>query len=239
MGFITNGEFREQREKENFFRLENDGDVKLVRILCENIDKVPVVTYHTLSIDGIDRKVSCLRDSYDDPISRCPLCSDKNRIISRKYLQLLVYDTDANGVPTGKEAEIQIWDRGKKFIDKIKSIQQRLERKGKALCDVLFDIERIGKKGSPETTYELYERTDLNADDYKFELQKEIYNPIGRTIFDYNHEELVNILNGKPANDEGIEKREQEQVNEDSRRVQEETNTTASQAVYSRSSRRL
>lgn len=210
MGFIKNGEFRETREKENFFKLEDDGDIKLVRFLCKSVETVPVVTYHLRNIDGFDRKVSCLRNSYDDPMSKCPLCKSGDRVTSRKYLQLLVYETTKDGIPVeGKEPEVQIWDRGKKFIDKIKSIQARLERKGKALCDVMFDIERVGKKGSPDTTYELYERTDLDADAFPYQMPEELYNPIGKSIFDYTFEELTNILDGNPIEDEGVEKREE------------------------------
>lgn len=234
MGFIKSGEFREGREKENFFKLEDDGDIKLVRILCKNIESVPVVTYHIKEVDGYSRKVSCLRDSYDDPISKCPLCKSNDRSTARKYLQLLVYETDKNGVPVeGKEPELQIWDRGKRFVDKIKSIQARLERKGKALCDVLFDIERIGKKNSTDTTYELYERTDLEADKYSFELPEEFYNPIGKSIFDYTFEELTNILEGKPLEDEGVEKRGEEKEPEQTYERKEETNE------YRRGTRRL
>ena len=44
MAFIQNGEFREQTEKEKFFKLADDKDVKLIRFLHNDITKVPVVT---------------------------------------------------------------------------------------------------------------------------------------------------------------------------------------------------
>lgn len=232
MAFIQNGEFREQGEKDKFFKLENDKDVKLVRFLHKDIQKVPVVTYHTINVDGYDRKVSCLRN-YDEPLSKCPLCSKNDKYSSRKYLQLLVYATDERGNPTGA-TEVQVWDRGKRFVDKLDGIQRRLNAKGKNLCDVLFDIERIGKKGSTDTTYELYERTDLNSDNYPFELPTELYNPIGKSIYDYNYDELVNVLNGKPAVDEGVEKREPVQQNQPAQQPAVEEKRTEAEPVYTR-----
>lgn len=241
MGFIRNGEFRETGEKDNFFKLENDGDIKLVRILCGNVDEVPVVTYHFKEIDDYDRKISCLRDSYDDPFSKCPLCKAGEKITAKKYFQLLVYKTDKNGAPIeGAEPELQIWDRGKKFVDKLKSIQTRLERKGKKFCDVLFDIERVGKKGDTSTTYELYERTDLNADNYPYKMPEEIYNPIGKSVFDYTFDELTNIVEGRPVKDEGVEKRtsepqrDEETYSEAPRRQQEEQRQEEEPQTYSR-----
>lgn len=238
MALIKNGEFKEYGEKEKFFKLDDDGDIKLVRFLHRNITDVPVVTFHMLNIDGYDRKVSCLR-TYDEPLSKCPLCAKNDRYQSRKYLELLVYETDSKGNPTGK-AEIQIWDRGKKFIDKLKSIQQRLEKRGKLLCDVLFDIERVGKKGDTSTSYELYERTDLNSNDYEFEFPEESYNPIGKSIFDYSEKELKNILEGKPAEEDGVERRETTEKVE--RRESSERNSEVKEDEpqgYRRASRRL
>lgn len=242
MGFIKNGEFREQGERDNFFRLENDGDIKLVRLLCRNVDEVPVVTYHYEEVDGFDRKISCLRDSYDDPFSKCPLCKAGKKITAKKYFQLLVYDTDKNGNPVeGKQPELQIWDRGKKFVDKLKSIQTRLERKGKNFCDVLFDIERVGKKGDTSTTYELYERTDIDASVYPYTMP-ELYNPIGRSVFDYSFEELTNFVEGRPIKDEGVERRDtpvQENSNTLPFDTEEQTSRGEEQQEYRRSPRRL
>ena len=233
MAFIQNGEFREQTEKEKFFKLADDKDVKLIRFLHNDITKVPVVTYHTVEIDGYYRKVSCLR-SYDEPLSKCPICAKKDAYTSRKYLQLLVYEVDSKGNPNGN-TEIQIWDRGKKFIEKLEAIQTRLERRGKKLCDVLFDIERIGKKGSTDTTYELYERTDLDADNFAFELPKELHNPIGKSIYDYDFDELTNIAGGKPVEDEGVEKREPAKEEKEYSRNEPEEEPQE----YRRASRRL
>lgn len=235
MAFIRNGEFKEQKEKDNFFKLENDKDIKLVRFLHKDLAEVPVVTYHLMDIDGYTRKISCLRSSYDDPISKCPLCAKNDKFQQRKYLQLLVYNTDENGTPIGG-TEVQIWDRGKKFIDKIEGLQRRLKQKGKNLCDALFDIERIGKKGDTSTTYEVYLRDDLDESKYPYELPEELHNPIGKSIFDCNYQELTNLANGKPMDYEGVEKRE-ESVQEQHRVEPIEDNPaprTEAQPTYSR-----
>lgn len=244
MGFIRNGEFRERGEKDNFFRLENDGDIKLVRLLCKSVDDIPVVTYHYEEVDGYSRKISCLRDSYDDPYSKCPLCKAGKTITAKKYFQLLVYATDKNGNPVdGQQPELQIWDRGKKFVDKLKSIQTRLERKGKNICDVFFDIERIGKKGDTSTTYELYERTDLDAGRYPITIP-EMYNPIGKSVYDYSFEQLTNYVEGRPIDDEGVEKREPQSADnsrndEQSSPWESSSNVKEGEQEYRRNSRRL
>ena len=138
----------------NFFKLADHGDKAIVRFMHEGLDDISKYAIHDIKVDGRDREVGCLK-APGQPSSTCPLCACGKDGISnpsaKLYLELLVYETDKQGNPTGNTS-LQIWERGKTWSQKLISLCNRY----KPLCDYVFEIERIGKKGSRETIYEVY-----------------------------------------------------------------------------------
>lgn len=137
-----------------FFRLVDDHDTARVRFLYNGIEDVQGLSVHQIEVDGKKRYVNCLRE-YGAPVDTCPLCA-KGLFTTVKYFVPL-YNLD--------EDKVQVWERGKKFGGKLSSICSRFSN----LVSHTFDIERIGKKGATETTYEIYETgvdEDVVLDDF-------------------------------------------------------------------------
>lgn len=124
-----------------FFRLANDGDVARVRFMYNSIDDVEGVSVHIVELNGKKRYVNCLRD-YNDPIDKCPFCRERMAVMAKLFVP--VYDVD--------EDRVKIWERGKKFFNKISGLCSRYKK----LVEKEFDIERHGKAGSTDTTYEIF-----------------------------------------------------------------------------------
>ena len=124
-----------------FFSLKNDKDVATVRFMYNTIDDVEGFAVHEIEVDGRKRYVNCLRE-YNQPVDDCPLCAAKQRVLAKVFVP--VYDEETQ--------EIKIWDRGKTFFSKISSLCARYN----PLVSTPFEIERNGKKGDTNTTYETY-----------------------------------------------------------------------------------
>lgn len=151
-----------------FFRLANDGDVARVRFMYESIDDVEGMSVHPVEINGKKRYVNCLRE-YNEPLNKCPFC--RGNIPLQAKLFVPVYDVD--------EDRVKIWERGKKFFNKISGLCSRYPK----LVEKEFEIERHGKAGDQTTTYEIFPVDDgekltmedlpeLPADMNKFVLDK-------------------------------------------------------------------
>ena len=127
-----------------YFSLKNDKDVATVRFMYNSIDDVEGYAVHEVQHNGKKRYVNCLR-SYNEPLDNCPFCANKQFQVAKLFIP--VYNED--------EGKIQIWERGKKFFAKISSICARYAN-GTNLVSQMFEIERNGKAGSTQTTYEIY-----------------------------------------------------------------------------------
>lgn len=125
-----------------YFSLKNDKDVAQVRLLYDSYDDVEGYSVHEVEIDGRNRYVNCLRD-YNSPIDDCPFCAAKMPVRAKLFVPLYNIDED----------KVQIWDRGKKFFQKLSSLSARYPD----ISSHIFEIERNGKAGSTQTTYEIYE----------------------------------------------------------------------------------
>ncbi len=117
-----------------WFRLQNHGDSKKVKILYETEADVVAEVVHETTIDGFKKYVGCIADK------GCPLCDAGYRQIVK--LMLPIYDLETK--------EVYYWDKGKAFIPKLMS----LLKKNNPLCGTNFVVERIGKKGDQKTQYE-------------------------------------------------------------------------------------
>ena len=139
-----------------FFQLKNDKDVALVRFLYDSADDVEGYAVHEVEIDGKKRYVNCIRE-YNQPIDDCPFCRERKPQFAKLWIPLFNED----------EGKVQVWERGKKFFSKISGICART--KG-SIVQHTFEIERNGKAGDQQTTYEIYPTSDVDdvtLDDYE------------------------------------------------------------------------
>lgn len=179
----------------SFFSLKNDKDTASVRFMYNGLEDVEGYAVHKVEIDGKTRYVNCIRE-YNEPRSKCPLCNSGNTQVVKLYIPL--YDVDAG--------EIKLWERGKKFFDKLSSICSRYVNGNTPLVAHTFDIERHGKAGDTQTTYEIYE---TGCDDTRLEDLPEVPDVLGRCILNKTAEdmEFYNEEGYFPNND-GAPKRE-------------------------------
>lgn len=162
-----------------FFSLPNDGDVARVRFLYNKLEDIEGYSVHEVEIDGKRRYVSCLRE-YNQPIDDCPLC--KKGMFCNAKLFMPIYDVDSG--------QTKVWERGKKFFGKMAGLCSRYASK-EDLVNHIFEVERHGKKGDTQTTYEIF---DCGKDETAIEDLPEAQNPLGTIILDKSKEELQYFL---------------------------------------------
>lgn len=191
------GQYQQQQGGSEFFTLKDDGDSARVRFLYEdpNGEDIDYFLVHEVEIDGKRRYVSC--NAVDDEgrmhPEDCPLCQSGNKPKEKLFLQLVDLD-DGN--------KLKIWERGKNFVQKIVTY---LNRYG-ALVEQPFDIERRGKKGDTNTTYELFA---LAKDGKHLEDFPEKQNLEGTYIMKVTKQEMYDIVDGVYSNNNGNEQQEQ------------------------------
>lgn len=169
----------------SFFSLKNDKDTATVRFMYNTIEDVEGYAVHEIEVGGKKRYVNCLR-SYNEPVDSCPLCAARYRVLAKLFVTL--YDEDTQ--------EIKVWDRGKTFFSKLASLCSRYT----PLVATPFEIERNGKKGDTNTTYETYA---LETDGTTLEDLPEVPELLGTLILDKTYEELEYYLeNGEFEEDE-------------------------------------
>lgn len=169
----------------SFFSLKNDKDTATVRFMYNTLEDIEGYAVHEIEVGGKKRYVNCLR-SYNEPIDACPLCAARYRVLAKLFVTL--YDEDAQ--------EIKVWDRGKTFFSKLASLCSRYN----PLVATPFEIERNGKKGDTNTTYETYA---LESDGTTLEDLPEVPELLGTLILDKSYEELEYYLeNGEFEEDE-------------------------------------
>lgn len=169
-----------------YFTLKNDGDVARVRFMYTGIDDVDGYAVHEVEIDGKKRYVNCIRN-YNDPVDKCPFC--KAKMYQRAKLFIPLYDVD--------DGRVKLWERGKKYFSKITSLCARYPD----LVSHVFEIERNGKAGSTQTTYEIYE---VDHDDTKLSDLPEQLDILGNVVLDKTAEEMEQFLNTGSFDDGGV-----------------------------------
>ena len=163
----------------SYFSLKNDKDVALVRFLYNDAEDIEGYAVHEVNVKGNDRYVNCLRE-YNQPIDDCPFCRARMKVLAKLFIPL--YNEDAG--------EVQVWERGKKFISQISGVCSRYSKS--PIVSQLFEIERNGKAGDQGTTYNIY-RTDDPADDTKLE-DFEMPTILGYKILDKTAEDMEYYL---------------------------------------------
>lgn len=159
-----------------FFSLKNDKDVAVVRFMYDSVDDVDGYAVHQVEIDGRNRYVNCLRE-YSDPIDVCPFCRAKMFQVAKLFIPLYNVDT----------GNVQVWDRGKRFFSRMTGLCARYPH----TVSHTFEIERHGKAGSADTTYEIYE---TGQDETTLEDLPEIPKVLGGIVLDKTAEEMEAYL---------------------------------------------
>ena len=160
-----------------FFSIKNDKEVAHVRFLYNSIDDVSGYSVHEIELNGKKRYVNCLRE-YGDPVDTCPFCKAGKFNQVKYFVPIYNMDTDS----------LQTWERGKKFGAKLTSMCSRYPN----TVSHTFEIERNGKAGDTQTTYEIYETGEtegVTLEDF------EVPNPLGTIILDKSAEEMEAFLN--------------------------------------------
>lgn len=158
-----------------FFSLANDGDVAKVRFMYNKLEDIEGVAVHQIELNDKKRYVNCLRE-YGHPVDDCPLCK-KGMFVNAK-LFIPVYDIESG--------QVKIWERGKKFFGKMASLCSRYASK-EDLVSHIFEVERHGKKGDTQTTYEIY---DVEKDGTTLEDLPELPEIVGGLVLDKDKDEL-------------------------------------------------
>ena len=159
-----------------FFSLKNDKEVAHVRFLYSGIEDVEGHSVHEVELNGKKRYVNCLRE-YGDPVDACPFCREGRYNQVKYFVPVYNMDTDS----------LQTWERGKKFGAKLTSMCSRYPN----TVAHTFEIERNGKAGDTQTTYEIYETGEtegVSMNDF------EVPNPLGTIILDKTAEEMETYL---------------------------------------------
>lgn len=167
----------------DFFTLTDDGDVARVRFLYEESDGSDVDYYlvHEVEIDGKKRYAACLAIDDEGNLhpDDCPLCKAGHKRIEKLFLQVYVEDED----------KVKTWDRGKTFVSKIMTY---INRYGSLVAQPI-EIERRGKKGSTNTTYEMF---PLDKDNKTVADFPEKQNLLGTFILELTADECYEVLDG-------------------------------------------
>lgn len=124
-----------------WFALKNDGDTEKVQFLISDTGELDVFTAHKVKIGDKDRYVNCPRE-YGEPLDVCPLCDNEYPLKVVRFVVMYSH----------KDGKIKIWERGKQFITRLEGLANRYY----PLHNTVFEIERHGKAGDKQTTYEIY-----------------------------------------------------------------------------------
>ena len=164
-----------QSNSGSFFTLRDDKDTARVRFMYRTIDDVQGNVVHQVEIGDKHRYVNCLR-AYNEPLDKCPLCAAQYKQLPKLFLK--VYNEDAG--------EVQIWERGKTYFQKMASLASRYN----PLCDEVIEIERNGKKGDMKTSYEFYP-----IENSQFDLDSvDMPEALGTIILDKTADEMNDYL---------------------------------------------
>lgn len=183
MSMNNSGKFATQGNNDFFF-LADDGDVASVRMLYDQPDGSDMDYYlvHEVEIDGKKRYVACNALSDDGNslhTDNCPLCQAGYKRLEKLFIQLYIPEEDA----------VKTWDRGRNFVQKI---QTYINRYG-SLVNYPIEIERKGKAGDSNTTYELFvmENDGMTLED--FPEKQEL---LGTFILDVTAEDMEAMVEG-------------------------------------------
>lgn len=183
MSMNNTGKFASQGNNDFFF-LADDGDVASVRMLYNQPDGSDMDYYlvHEVEVDGKKRYVACNALSEDGNslhTDNCPLCQAGYKRLEKLFIQMYIPDEDV----------VKTWDRGRNFVQKI---QTYINRYG-SLVNYPIEIERKGKAGDSNTTYELFV---MESDGMTLEDFPEKQELLGTFILQVSAEDMEAMIDG-------------------------------------------
>ena len=183
MSMNNSGKFASQGNNDFFF-LADDGDVASVRMLYDQPDGSDMDYYlvHEVEIDGKKRYVACNALSDDGNslhTEDCPLCQAGYKRLEKLFIQMYIPDEDV----------VKTWDRGRNFVQKI---QTYINRYG-SLVNYPIEIERKGKAGDSNTTYELFVMENDGQTLEDFPEKQEL---LGTFILEVSAEDMEAMVDG-------------------------------------------
>lgn len=172
-----------------FFSLKNDGDEAIVRIMCDTMADLEIMTVHPITVGQSafpNRQVNCLRDPRD-PLEMCPLCAAGEKVKQKVFIKMLQYD------PYTKEAKAVVWDRvASIFAPKIKSFIDNYGPLSHIMCKII-------RHGTGKTTmYDII--PNINPQEFNEQNYPIIPNAfddfsvLGRMVMDKNAEEIIQFM---------------------------------------------
>ena len=169
-----------------FFSLKSDGAEAVVRILCDQVSDLDILTVHPVTVGQSafpNRNVNCLRTPRD-PMDMCPFCAAGEKVRQRVFIKMIQYD------PQTRKPQAVVWDRPagvfvpmlKSYIDNYGPLSQivcKIIRHGSGL-DTKYDI--IPNLNPQIFTLEAYPLDTSDFEDFKV---------LGRMVLDKTAEEMI------------------------------------------------
>ena len=147
----TNG--NNDTKESKFLKLTDNGSKAHVRFLINKLEDIEIYTTHRAHVKTAqgkewDSTVECLRSSGDQPVDACPFCESGLKPKTELYMQL--YDVDSNS--------LKIWTRPTSFAERLRAAFSAVTAMGNGapICSAVFEITRIGERGSKQTEYTIY-----------------------------------------------------------------------------------
>ncbi len=172
-----------------FFSLKGDGDEAIVRIMCDSMSDLEIMTVHPITVGASsfpNRQVNCLRDPRD-PLEMCPLCAAGEKVRQKVFIRMIQYD------PVTKEGHAVVWDRvASVFAPKIKSF---IDNYG-PLSHIMCKIIRHGT--GKNTQYDIV--PNINPQEFNevnYPIPEDAFKDfkvLGRMVMDKNAEEILTFM---------------------------------------------
>ena len=168
-----------------FFSIKNDGGEALVRILCDSLSDLDILTVHPVTIGQSafpNREVSCLRTP-TEPLEKCPFCAAGEKVKQRVYIKMLQYD------PQTHQPTAVVWNRpAGQYVPKLKSYIENYGPLSQIMCKII-------RHGSGlDTTYDIIPNVNpqqYTLDAYKLDVSDfEDFKVLGRMVLDKNADEM-------------------------------------------------
>lgn len=173
-----------------FFSLKQDGDEAIVRILCDDISSLEILTVHPITVGNSNfpnRNVNCLRTPRE-PLEKCPFCNSGEKVKQRVYIRMLQYD------PATREPIAVVWDRpAGTYVPKLKSYIDNYGPLSQIMCKII-------RHGSGlDTTYDIIPNINpqkYTLDAYRLDTEDfEDFKVLGRMVMDKTAEEMIVFMN--------------------------------------------
>lgn len=167
-----------------FFTLK-DGEEAIVRIMCDNINELDILTVHPITIGNSsfpNRQVNCLRDPRE-PLEQCPLCSAGNKVKQKVFIKMIKYD------PVTGEPSPVVWDRPAYKL--VPTIKKYIDEYG-PLSNIICKIARTGSKY--DTVYNIIPNINPSINCVRVDNAFENFNVLGRMVYDKNAQEMITFM---------------------------------------------